>query len=303
MYIGSRFCALALLGCALLAAQAQNPPEHAMLPMEGIRLAPRIRYQALGSGTLPALQPQLIEPFLAEPVVVDAGAMATAPRIVATQDGRVLLGSGDRAYARGPAGAPLLDAPGRQQAFRILRNPTALTDPASGELLGFEARYLGRAMLVRGESTRIADADGTIVEMTPATLDIVAAKEEVRVGDRLVPEPERELLRYVPHPPATEFDGRIVSVYGSAVAQAAQNQIVVVNRGTRDGLERGHVLAVLTAGARLPDKTDADPTPMRLPDERNGLLMVFKTFERLSYALVLGARDGIKVGDRLASPH
>jgi len=303
MYIGSRFCALALLGCALLAAQAQNPPEHAMLPMEGIRLAPRIRYQALGSGTLPALQPQRIEPFLAEPVVVDAGAMATAPRIVATQDGRVLLGSGDRAYARGPAGAPLLDAPGRQQAFRILRNPTALTDPASGELLGFEARYLGRAMLVRGESTRIADADGTIVEMTPATLDIVAAKEEVRVGDRLLPEPERELLRYVPHPPATEFDGRIVSVYGSAVAQAAQNQIVVVNRGTRDGLERGHVLAVLTAGARLPDRTDADPTPMRLPDERNGLLMVFKTFERLSYALVLGARDGIKVGDRLASPH
>ena len=273
-----------------------------MLPTEGIRLAPRIRYQALGSGTLPALQPQLIEPFLAEPVVVDAGAMATAPRIVATQDSRVLLGRGDRAYARGPAGAPLLDAPGRQQVFRILRNPTALTDPASGELLGFEARYLGRAMLVRGESTRIADADRTIVEMTPATIDIVAAKEEVRVGDRLVPEPEHELLRYVPHPPATEFDGRIVSVYGSAVAQAAQNQIVVVNRGTRDGLERGHVLAVLTAGARLPDKTDADPTPMRLPDERNGLLMVFKTFERLSYALVLGARDGIKVGDRLASP-
>ena len=98
------------------------------------------------------------------------------------------------------------------------------------------------------------------------------------------------------------MQGRIVSVYGSAVVNAAQNQVVVINRGTRDGLESGHVMAILKDGARLIDKTDPARPQIKLPDERNGLLMVFRTFEKLSYALILDITDGVKVGDRLASP-
>ena len=279
-------------------SQAGSPPT------ETIRVSPRIRYEALDSNALPTLKTHLIEPFLAEPIIVDENGLKAAPRIVAAQEGRVLLTRGDRAYARGNTGQPLLDAPGKQQEFRVFRDATPLKDPSSGEVLGYEAQYVGKALLVRSESTQtITSKDGKeTIEITPATIDIVAAKEEMRVGDRMVPEPERELLSFTPRAPAGAVEGRIVSVYGSAVVNAAQNQVVVINRGTRDGMERGVVLAILKDGERLVDKTDAAKPRMKLPDERNGLLMVFRTFERLSYALVLDITDGVKVGDRLTSP-
>jgi hypothetical protein len=159
-------------------------------------------------------------------------------------------------------------------------------------------------VLARGESVQDStDKDGKPrVDIIPATIDIVAAKEEMRVGDRLLPEPPQQVLSYVPHAPSGKVDGRIVSVYGSAVVNAAQNQVVVINRGTRDGMENGHVMAILKDGARLIDKTDEKRTELKLPDERNGLLMVFRTFDRLSYALVLEIVDGVKVGDRLVDP-
>jgi len=106
----------------------------------------------------------------------------------------------------------------------------------------------------------------------------------------------------VPHAPANPVDARIVSIYGSAVVNAAQNQVVIINKGTLDGLENGHVLAILQAGERLVDKTDEALTPIKLPDERNGLLMVFLTFDKLSYGLVLDIVNGVKVGDRLVNP-
>jgi len=273
-------------------------------PTQTIRVSPRIRYESLNDGTLPTLNASLIEPFLAEPIIVDENGLLSAARIVATQEGRVLLTRGDRAYARGNVETPLLDAPGKQQAYRIFRNATPLKDPSSGEVLGYEAQYVGKALLVSSESTQtVTDKNGKQSnEVTPATIDIVAAKEEMRVGDRLVAEPERELVNYTPRAPSGKVDGRIVSVYGSAVVNAAQNQVVAINRGTRDGMERGLVLAILKDGERLVDKTDTRATMLKLPDERNGLLMVFRTFERLSYALVLDIRDGVKVGDRLANP-
>ncbi len=273
-------------------------------PTETIRVSPRIRYEPLDSGALPTIKAHLIEPFLAEPVIVDELGLQNAPRIVAAQDGRVLLTRGDRAYARGQTGTPLLDAPGKQQEFRVFRNATPLKDPATGEILGYEAQYVGKAVLVRSESTHsVTDKNGReSTEIVPATIDIVAAKEEMRVGDRLLPEPARELLSYAPRAPNGAVDGRIVSVYGSAVVNAAQNQVVAINKGSRDGMERGTVLAIQKFGERLVDKTDAARPAMKLPDERNGLLMVFRTFDRLSYALVLDITDGVKVGDRLINP-
>jgi hypothetical protein len=276
-------------------------------PAEGptIKLSPRIRVETPADAALPALKSSMIDAFLTEPVVVDDSSLQTAARIVAAQDSRVLLTRGDRAYALGGRGSPLTDDPRQpQQAFRVLRNATPLKDPVSGEVLGFEAQYIGRVLLVRGESVQTTtSADGKAVqEVIPATIDIVAAREEIRVGDRLLPEPALTLRSYVPRAPSAAMEARVVSVYGNAVANVGQNQVVVINRGSREGLESGHMLAILTDGARLIDKTDLARTALKLPDERKGLLMVFRAFERLSYALVLEATEGVRVGDRLVNP-
>lgn len=275
-----------------------------------VRVSPRTRYESLADAAIPTLSPQAIEPFLSEALIVDEASFALAPRIVAAQEGRVLLSRGDRAYARGAysskdGGKALSDARGEPVAYRVFRNATPLKDPSTGEILGYEAVYLGKAELVRGESTAsVKNKDGKeSTEVVPATLDILIAKEEMRVGDRLTPEPPRELLSYVPRAPASPVEGQIVSIYGSAVLYAGGNQVVVLNRGARDGLERGHVIAIQRSGERLTDRTDSARTQIRLPNERNGLMMVFRTFEKLSYALILEVTDGVKVGDRFVNPN
>lgn len=269
-----------------------------------VKVSPRTRYEMLSDGALPTLRSNIIEAFLAEPIIVDEAGLQSAARIVAAQDSRVLITRGDRAYARGPEGTPLLDDQGKDQQFRVFRNATPLKDPTTGEVLGYEAQYVGKATLVRGEGKgEVENRDGSqSVAVVPATIDIVGAKEEMRVGDRLLPEPPRQLQTYTPRAPIGKVEGRIVSVYGNAVINAGQNQVVAINKGTADGMEPGIVLAILSDGARIVDKSDEARPVMKLPDERNGLLMVFRTFERLSYALILEITDGVRVGDRLISP-
>jgi len=274
------------------------------LPM--VRLSPYTRIEKLAVGALPTLQSHLIEPFLSEPIIVGEQGLSAAPRIVATSDGRVLLTRGDRAYARGTAGEELLDdLSQKQKAYRVFRNATALKDPITGEVLGYEAQYVGKALLARSEGIQESTGrDGkTREDIVPATIDIISAKEEMRVGDRLLPEPPRQLQSYVPHAPDQPVDARIVSVYGSAVVNAAQNQVVVINKGEQDGIDSGLVLAIMKDGSRLIDKTDPKLPEVKLPDERNGLLMVFRTFEKLSYALVLSITTGVRVGDHLVNPN
>ena len=276
--------------------------------LETIKLSPRTRISNLPDDSIPTLQNSLIEPFLTEPIIVEEATLQAAPRFVATQEGRVLLSEGDRAYARSADGSALSIAAGKPRDFRVFRNATALKDPGTGEILGYEAQYVGRAKLVRGESVSVVRGAevraGEVVatEIVPATLDITRSKEEIRTGDRLLPEPPLELLTYTPRAPANAVEARIVSVYGSAVANVAQNQVVVINRGTKDGMERGHVLAIQTNGERVVDKTGTSFQEIKLPDERNGLLMVFRPFERVSYALVLQATEAVRVGDWLINP-
>lgn len=280
-------------------------------PTDTVRVSPRTRFETLADASIPTLSPNAIEPFLAEAILVDDATFSRAPRIVAAQEGRVLLSRGDRAYARGEyvggvaTGKPLSDAKGQPLDYRVYRNATPLKDPTTQAILGYEAQYVGKAELIRGESVIPVDGkDGKAQpEIVPATIDIVATKEEIRVGDRLLPAPPRELVSYVPHAPATQVTGQIVSIYGSAVANASENQVVVINRGAKDGLERGHVMAIVKDGERLADKTDSARPQIKLPNERNGLLMVFRTFDNLSYALVLQITDGVKVGDRFVNPN
>jgi nucleoid-associated protein YgaU len=269
-----------------------------------VRVSPKNRYEALADNALPTLKSSVIEPFLAEPIIVDAAEFAAAPRIVSAQEGRVLLTRGDRAYARGQAGSPLLDNQGKDQIYRVFRTAKPLKDPGTGLVLGYEAVYAGKARLMSSETTsEETDADGKVTTaIVPARIDIILAKEEIRVGDRLMPEPARAVKTYTPHAPLGAISGRIVSVYGSAVENAAQNQVVVINKGTQDGVDAGTVLAILKNGGRVIDKQDETRPLLKLPDERNGLMMVFRTFDKLSYALILDITDGVRVGDRLAAP-
>jgi hypothetical protein len=266
-------------------------------PTDTVRVSPRVRIELLPDTALPTLKTHLIEPFLSEPVIIDELTLLQAPRIVAAGDGRVLITRGDRAYARGATTTPLKQqVAGRSDEYRVFRSAKPLKDPLTRAILGYEAQYLGKASLVRDEAMEQA----TVV---PATIDILSAKEEMRVGDRLLPEPPREFTSYVPHAPAGPMTGTIVSVYGDAVSVAGQNQVVVIDKGTVDGLQNGHVLAILKDGERRIDKSQpGERTAMKLPDERNGLLMVFRPFEKLSYALILEISDTVKVGDRVANP-
>jgi nucleoid-associated protein YgaU len=256
-----------------------------------VKLSPRIRSSVLGDGAIPSIPFHLIEPFLNEAVIFQGNELETAPRIVGTQEGRVILGKGELAYVRGEI-AP-------QREFRIFREPKPLRDPTTKEVLGYEATYVGAAEYVRpGESRTGADGKPEII---PATFSVTAAKQEAGVGDRLAPTPAREFSNYAPHAPQSPIAGQIVSIYGDALT-AGQNQIVALNKGATDGIERGHVLALWSDGARIIDKTDPSRPTIKLPDERHGMLFVFRVFDRMSYALILSVQQPVKAGDRFTQP-
>lgn len=281
-----------------------QPPDGT--PLGTVRVSPRTRISGLVDSSIPTLPPHLIEPFLNEAILVnDAETLENAPRIVAVPEDRVLITTGDRAYARGMTGAPLVERDPRvAESFRVFRNAVPLRDPTTREVLGFEAKYLGSAALVRSEGVMEASAGTQApVVRVPATIDITRAKEEIRVGDRLLPEPARMLWSYTPRAPMHAVDGTIVSVYGDAVAMAGQSQVVVINKGLADGVEMGHVLAIQKAGRRILDRSkDGERAELQLPSELNGLMMVFRSFDRLSYALVLDVTDVVRVGDRVSNP-
>jgi len=256
-----------------------------------VKLSPRIRATQTDTGAIPSIPFHLIEPFLNEAVIFQVDELQTAPRIVATQEGRVLLSRGDLAYVRGETGG--------NTAFRLFREAKALKDPATAEILGYEAAYVGTADSVRPGETRTG-ADGK-PEIVPATFTVTSIRQEANVGDRLAPVPPREFANYAPHAPAAPLGGQIVSLYGDALT-AGQNQIVALNRGARDGIERGHVLALWRDGEKTIDKTDPSRPTIKLPDERHGMLFVFRVFDRMSYALILSVKDPVKAGDRFTQP-
>ena len=255
-------------------------------PTNTVRMSPRVRSELLDNGAIAAIPLHLIAPFLTEAVVFNSNELEAAPRIGATQEGRVMVSRGETAYVRGDlAGA---------RDFRLFRQLVPLRDPLTSEVLGYEGRYVGTAQATRG-----AETGGAM--LVPASFRITSTRLEASVGDRLSPVPQQELVAYVPHAPSSPVDGRIVGLYGDGL-RAGQNQIVSINRGQRDGMERGHVLALWRAGRAVVDTTSADKAAMRLPDERHGLLFVFRVFERVSYALILNVQDPVRSGDRFTQP-
>ena len=261
------------------------------LPTNTVRLSPRVRGEVLNNGAISAIPLNLIGPFLNEAVIFESNALDGAPRIVATQEGRVLLARGETAYVRGELNGA--------RDFRIFRKLVPLLDPITREVLGYEGRYVGTAEYVRAGDTVLASNGAGMV--VPDTFRITSTRLEAGVGDRLSPVPQQELVAYVPHAPAAPVDGRIVSLYGDGL-RAGQNQVVAINKGSLDGMERGHVLALWRAGVDASDTTGERKVAMRLPDERHGALFVFRTFERVSYALILNVQEPVRTGDRFTQP-
>jgi hypothetical protein len=257
-----------------------------------VKLSPRMRSSDLDSSPIASIPFHLIEPFLNEAIIFQRNELEVAPRIVATQEGRVVLGKGDIAYVRG-------DIP-EIRDFRIFREPKPLLDPTSKEILGYEATYVAAAEFTREGEIR-KDPKGKTQDIVPATFTITSAKLEAGIGDRLSPVPAREFSNYVPHAPAQAMSGQIVSIYGEGI-YAGQNQIVALNRGAQDGMERGHVLALWRAGVTQTDRTDPAKPDIRLPDEQHGTLFVFRVFDRMSYALILSVQEPVHAGDRFTQP-
>jgi len=292
-----------------------------------VRMGPRVRIEGREGGKeIPSISPSAIEPFLSQPLVLDQAALDGAARIVAAQENRVVLGAGNIAYAKGvPSSAT--------EFWQVFRAGGPLVDPESKEALGYEAIYLGEARL-----TRPGDV---------STLEIVKSAQEILIGDRIFPAPKAQFASYAPHAPEKQVTGRIIAAYNS-LSEVGASSIVTLNRGTREGIEVGHVLALyrsqdasrdvmrnqplygrqgliqLEAGSKAVSEpisdlrnspiygrqgpTGNDPSikgtelAPNLPDERYGLVFVFRTFEKVSYALVMQADRPVQVFDAVRNP-
>jgi len=245
-----------------------------------LKLQPQVYSEAVRQ-EIPSIPSNVIEPFISRPLIVEADALDKSPRIIAGQDNRILLGKGDKGFVAGIADANIVK-------WQLYRPSKPLKDPENGEVLGYESVFLGNARLVQpGE---------------PAEVEITASKEDIGRGDRLVPAGLPNLISYAPHKPEKAISGRIMSIYGG-LSEAGRNSIITLNRGSSDGLEVGHVLALF----RKQVSTSYDPQAGRrdtaaLPEERYALVFVFRTFERVAYALVMDSSKSVIIGDAARNP-
>ena len=247
-------------------------------PSSDGRLEPRIRATPLESA-IPAISLDAIQGFLVQNRVVPPEVLLGAPYVVQGDSERLVLGGGDVVYVRG-------DLPGTS-AYNFVRKGPMYVDPETSEVLGQEATYLGIG--------RISAQEGDI-----STLYISESREEVQIGDRVLPTEERRVnSTFFPTAPDADVHGAIISVFGG-VTQVGQFDVVVINRGEREGIEIGHVLAIYRRGALARDRIANEM--VRLPSERAGVMMVFRTFEKLSYGLVLAAERPLAVDDEVRNP-
>lgn len=275
-------------GDVIVLDRSGENPELKIVMGDTAKLEPQIRVEDTSKQAVPSIPPRVIEPFLSRPLVIEPDGLANAPRIIAAQVDRVYLGRGDVAYVSGIKDAKL------DSTWQIYRPGKPLIDPVSKTTLGYEAVFLGDAKV-----TRIGE---------PATIRIFAAQQEIGKGDRLVASGPLVLNSYAPHAPVTAIQGQIIGTRG-ALGETGPQNVVTLNKGKNDGLEPGHVLALLHLGRNAeltkpksrwyrPDKVEVT----KLPDERYGLVFVFRTFDRVSYALVMSASRPVQIFDVVNTP-
>jgi LysM repeat protein len=257
---------------------------------DGVRVEPRVRSQPL-EGAVTTIPYETVAAFMSKPSVLAEEQIKAAPYVLATRDTHVVIADGDTVYARGfksPA------QPGTH--YNVVRVGDALRDPDDNRIVGYDGVFTGAGHITRGGD--------------PATLIMTESARETEAGDKLFAGGIDVPLDFIPSPPKIKVNGRIMAV-SDGVSVIGQYQVVVINRGARDGLAPGNVLAIFGAGPVVKDNankgflssmTRLTSTKVQLPDERNGTFMVFKTFNNLSYGLIMEATDIIRVADRVQNP-
>jgi len=229
---------------------------------------------------IPSIPSNVIEPFISQPLIVENKPQDAAVRIVATQEDRMLLGTGDSFYASGIPDASV-------EKWNVFRKGEPLKDPETGAIVAYEAFFLGNARLTKpGE---------------PASLRVTLSKQEMARGDELVPAPLPEIMSYVPHRPDREVAARIMSIYGG-VQEGGASSVVSLTRGKKDGLEVGHVLALFRKRVSVNIDGNGVKSETPVPEERYGLAFVFRVFDNVAYALVVDASKSVIVGDAARNP-
>ncbi|SDH35239.1 Nucleoid-associated protein YgaU, contains BON and LysM domains [Pseudomonas benzenivorans] len=245
-----------------------------------IKLSPQVRSTPMAEA-IPTIPLEAINSFLLSNRIVDTPEQfMNAPYIVAGNAERVVSGAGDRVYARGSfdESAPV---------YGIFRQGRTYLDPETEEFLGINADDIGSGAIVAEE--------GDV-----GTMELSRSTQEVRLGDRLFPTEERAInSTFMPSEPANQIDGLILDV-PRGVTQIGQFDVVTLNKGARDGLAEGNVLAVYKTGETVRDRVTGES--VKIPDERAGLLMVFRTYDKLSYGLVLGATRSLELLDKVRNP-
>lgn len=255
------------------------------------RLSPSVRATPLDVQAILSIPAGEIEPYLTRPLITGPEGLDAAAQVIAGRDGRTVRGEGDTVYVVG------LDPAAGDQWF-LYRRGRDLKSADGTELLGVEQRYLGSVKV-----ERFAEV---------STVRIAAAKEEIVVGDRLIPAPRGQLMNYVPHAPARPVQGQIIATDRDAV-EAGRGWVVTLDRGAREGLDVGTVLAIYRTTPPIPDPRPVIRDPyaprefqpdrwLNVPAERIGLLFVFRVFDRVAYALVLNTTDPVIVGDAVRNP-
>ncbi|HHJ13460.1 MAG TPA: LysM domain-containing protein [Gammaproteobacteria bacterium] len=245
------------------------------------RLSPKARVERLDKA-IPTIPTDAIRQFLTRPLVVDENTMDRAAYVVSSAGEHLITGAGDRIYVRGISA-------GDGKSYNVFRPGDAYIDPDTGEVLGYEALFLGE-----GRAERFGD---------PSTVKLTDTTREINIGDRVLPVTNENVTAYfTPHTSKDDVAGTIIAVV-DGVSQIGQFQVVVINRGTRENVDVGTVFAVEQRGALIDDQVTPDhKDKVKLPDERAGLLMVFRTFDKVSYGLIMKATSALHVGDRIRTP-
>lgn len=245
-----------------------------------LKLSPQVRSTPLDEA-IPTVPIDAIKGFLSRPYVLDENQIDTAPYIVAFADEHIMGGAGQRMYVRSVNDAS-------QKKFDIVRKGKEYRDAETDELLGHEALYIGSSLLQKTGD--------------PATLLLTSTEQETLAGDRLIPVTEDVALHnFQPKAPSQDIKGSIISVL-NGVTQIGQYNVVVIDRGAANGLEVGDVLQINHRGETIRDSVTPDARDtVTLPDERAGIMMIFRTFDRVSFGLVMYATRAIHVLDRVVS--
>lgn len=245
-----------------------------------VKLSPQARVEPIDTA-IPAIPLDKIGVWLRRNRIVSASVLDNAPHVVSAEDARIVGGAGDKVFVMGA----LNDDLGRSHG--IYRKGVPFVDPETNELLGVEAKA-------------IAVGYHQATDDNISTLQLNESDSEVRIGDRVLRDPDQALASvFMPSRPAGQVRGNIINVDGG-VAQVGIYSMVVINRGEREGMKPGVVLAVYNRGATIKDIVSK--RIVKLPDERAGLLMVVRAFEKASYGIILTASQPMQVGDLIRNP-